>query len=88
MLSNKYNKILRMFEEDNEGYGLNSFNPAVEDPQASNSLNTSLVEVLQEIRKLSKAKDELAVVDRLLNRQFQADRVYTIDSLIQSVSSK
>jgi len=77
-----------MFEEDNEGYGLNSFNPAVEDPQASNSLNTSLVEVLQQIRKLSIGKDETALVDRLLNRQFSADKVYSIETLIQSVGAK
>lgn len=76
-----------MFEEDNEGYGLNSFNPAVEDPQASNSLNTSLVEVLHDIRKLNTVKDVLALVDRLLNRQFSADKVYSIETLIQSVST-
>ena len=29
-----------MFEEDNEGYGINSYNPMCEDPQCSNAINT------------------------------------------------
>lgn len=29
-----------MFEEDNEGYGINSYNQACEDPQSSNAINT------------------------------------------------
>lgn len=29
-----------MFEEDNEGFGLNSFNNMCEDPQCSNAINT------------------------------------------------
>lgn len=36
-----------MFEEDNEGFGLNSFNPMCEDPQCSNAINTEIVSFLK-----------------------------------------
>jgi hypothetical protein len=36
----KYSKIGRMFEPDNEGYGLYGFNPHALDPQATNAINT------------------------------------------------
>jgi len=29
-----------MFEEDNEGYGLNAYNEGCEDPQSTNAINT------------------------------------------------
>ena len=31
-----------MFEDDNEGYGLNSYNEHCEDPQCTNALNTEI----------------------------------------------
>lgn len=36
-----------MFEEDNEGFGFNSFNPKCEDPQCSNAINTEIVSFLK-----------------------------------------
>jgi hypothetical protein len=31
-----------MFEEDNEGFGINSFNPHIDDPQSTNAIYTSV----------------------------------------------
>ena len=39
-----------MFEKDNEGFGLNSFNPMCEDPQCSNAINTEIVIYLKQIK--------------------------------------
>ena len=37
-----------MFEEDNEGFGLNSFNPHSEDPQSSNAIHTQIISHLRQ----------------------------------------
>jgi nucleolar complex protein 3 len=31
-----------MLEEDNDGYGMNAYNENVEDPQATNAINSSV----------------------------------------------
>ena len=38
-----------MFENDNEGFGMNSFNPTCEDPQCSNAIYTEIVSYLQKV---------------------------------------
>lgn len=73
---------MRMFEEDNEGFGINSYNPAVEDPQASNSINTSLLDILAEVRKVTKDKEEMSLIDKLTTRSFVADKVFEIKTLL------
>jgi hypothetical protein len=32
-----------MFEEDNEGYGINGYNQHSEDPQCTNAINTEII---------------------------------------------
>lgn len=49
-LIQRYGKIARMFEEDNEGFGLNSFNAMCEDPQCSNGINTEIISYLKQIK--------------------------------------
>lgn len=39
-VASKYNRVGKMFEDDNEGYGINSFNSHIEDPQSTNAINT------------------------------------------------
>ena len=41
-----------MLDPENEGYGLQSYNQALEDPQASNAINSSLVSELELIEKV------------------------------------
>lgn len=43
-----------MFEADNEGFGMNSFNPSSEDPQCSNAINTELLTYLKTIAETIK----------------------------------
>ena len=38
-----------MFEEDNEGFGMNSFIPICEDPQCSNAIYTEIVGYLKSV---------------------------------------
>jgi nucleolar complex protein 3 len=38
----KYHKTQRMIDSDNDGFGLNSYNDKIEDPQATNAVNTSI----------------------------------------------
>ena len=40
-----------MFEDDNEGYGINSFNSHIEDPQSTNAINTEIISNLRMIAK-------------------------------------
>lgn len=42
LLLQKYSKTQKMLEEDNEGFGLNSYNTKCDDPAATNALNTSI----------------------------------------------
>lgn len=39
-------------EEENEGFGLDMYNPNVEDPQATNALRTYIGEDLKKIQKV------------------------------------
>jgi hypothetical protein len=38
-----------MFEPDNEGFGLNSFNQYSEDPQCTNAINTEIITNLSKL---------------------------------------
>lgn len=42
--------MTKMFEPDNEGFGLNSFNTHCEDPQCSNAINTEIITYLRQIK--------------------------------------
>lgn len=76
-----------MFEEDNEGYGINSFNSAIEDPQASNSINTSLIELLIEVKKVAdKNSAELTLVNKLLSRSFSSDKILDMQTLLKNMT--
>lgn len=39
-----------MIEEENEGYGLNSYNEKCEDPSSTNALNSSIYSELNTIK--------------------------------------
>lgn len=52
-----------MFEEDNEGFGLNSFNSMVEDPQCSNAINTEVITFLKAINS-KHSKEYQKIVER------------------------
>lgn len=56
-----------MFEEDNEGFGLNSFNAMCEDPQCSNGINTEIISYLKQI-KSKHSKQYQGVIDRAVDR--------------------
>lgn len=45
-----------MLDPENEGFGLQSYNQAIEDPQASNAINSSLTADLELIEKVEKNK--------------------------------
>lgn len=48
-----------MFEEDNEGYGINGYNQHSEDPQSTNAINT---EIITNIRSLSRADKKVFIL--------------------------
>lgn len=50
----KYGKVSRMFEEDNEGYGINAYNQGCEDPQATNAINTEILTKINSLKKPNK----------------------------------
>lgn len=56
-----------MFEPDNEGFGLNSFNAMCEDPQCTNAINTEIISFLRQI-KYKNSKEYQATVDRVVDR--------------------
>jgi hypothetical protein len=43
-----------MFEEDNEGYGINSFNEMCEDPQSTNAIYTEILSKINALKKFNK----------------------------------
>ena len=43
-----------MLEEDNEGFGMNSYNVKCDDPSCTNALNSSIFEELKEIKNVYK----------------------------------
>lgn len=43
-----------MFEEDNEGYGINAYNQGCEDPQATNAINTEILTKINSLKKPNK----------------------------------
>lgn len=43
-----------MFEEDNEGYGINSFNEMCEDPQSTNAIYTEVLTRINSLKKVTK----------------------------------
>ena len=45
-----------MFEEDNEGFGINSFNPHIADPQSTNAIYTSVIDYLNALKKKQLSK--------------------------------
>ena len=50
-LIQKYSRVGRMFENDNEGYGINGYNPHSLDPQSTNAINTEVIGPLREMAK-------------------------------------
>jgi len=41
-----------MLEEDNEGFGINSYNVKCDDPSCTNALNSSIYEEVKEIKNV------------------------------------
>jgi len=41
-----------MLDKDNEGYGLDKYNPKMEDPQATNASKTCILDDLEKIKKV------------------------------------
>jgi hypothetical protein len=54
-----------MFEDDNEGYGLNSYNAHSEDPQCTNALNTEISTNLRTLSKNSAKKVAKCSIQKL-----------------------
>jgi hypothetical protein len=59
-----------MFEEDNEGYGLNSYNQHCEDPQCTNAINTEIITNLNALAKIT-AKKVLIIPLRNCPKKFR-----------------
>jgi len=51
LMIQKYTTLTRLFEEENEGYGLDMYNSKIEDPQATNALRTYIVKDFKVIQK-------------------------------------
>lgn len=56
-----------MFEADNEGYGIHSYNAMCEDPQCTNAINTEVLSFLSGI-KISHSKTYKETVKRLVEQ--------------------
>ena len=44
--------MTNLLDSENEGYGLNIYNVAIEDPQAANALNTCIINEISNIIKV------------------------------------
>lgn len=88
-MASKYGKVSRMFEQDNEGYGINAYNQGCEDPQATNAINTEILTNINALKKPSKfTKDyQKQITDYILrfNRQtfMRIEGTPALDSLLQ-----
>lgn len=79
-----------MFEPDNEGFGLNSFNPTCEDPQCSNAISTEIVSFLKNMVAISThypKQYQQAIgskVEKLCKQNFQQkDMSQTLESILK-----
>lgn len=74
----KYSKLTNLLEEDNEGVGLNIYDPFVADPYSANGFHTEIitdmvkllevVEVLNKEKPLKLYEDIKMMVDRIIER--------------------
>lgn len=56
-----------MIDSDNDGFGLNMYNQKIEDPQATNAVNTSIYSELLIIQKLNSKTPEISnLINKIL----------------------
>ena len=75
-----------MFESENEGFGINSYNAMCEDPQCSNAINTEILSHLKEIKfKGSKEYEESVkkMVDQLSKQNFNQRLKENLETILQ-----
>ncbi len=66
-----------MLEKDNEGLGLNSYNPKLDDPQVTNAINSNIYEELQYVVNVKllikikncKSQEVISLAKKLINNE-------------------
>lgn len=75
----KYNKLQRMLDQDNDGYGLNMYNEKVEDPNATNALNTTIYFDLEDLKnKETQPPYVLTLISKIIKNEPLHTSVSTI----------
>ncbi|CAD8176296.1 unnamed protein product [Paramecium pentaurelia] len=70
LMTQKYQKTQKMLEEDNEGFGINSYNVKCDDPSCTNALNSSIYEEVKEIKnKFNNQQKLISIVSKLLKNE-------------------
>ncbi|CAD8094595.1 unnamed protein product [Paramecium sonneborni] len=70
LMIQKFQKTQKMLEEDNEGFGMNSYNVKYDDSSCTNALNSSIFEEIKEIKNKYKNQQKLqSIVTKLLKNE-------------------
>jgi hypothetical protein len=68
LVTHKFQKLRNLLDEDNEGFGLNVYDPHINDPYSCNGLHTSITEELKLISSRDGEGSLKKVIDRLVKR--------------------
>lgn len=59
-----------MVEEDNEGFGLNSYNSKIEDPSSTNCINSTICENAKKVVSMHEKSNRVkSMIDKILKNQ-------------------